>query len=178
MDPIALIDKYYHEHPTVQEILLTHSTKVAQEALQIADRHPQYKVDRQFLEEAAMLHDIGIIFCYAPTIDCVGEHDYIEHGILGAELLRQEGLPKHAGVAEHHTGTGITMEQIIQEDLPLPLQDYCPKTNEEVLICYADKYYSKSHPEDRKSVEAIRRSLRRHGNDCVERFDYWLQLFG
>jgi uncharacterized protein len=47
-------------------------------------------------------------------------------------------------VAERHTGTGISYEQIIREQLPIPLQDYTPQTLEERLICYADKFYSKT----------------------------------
>ena len=92
-----------------------------------------------------MLHDIGIIYCNAPKIYCNGPHKYIEHGYLGAELLRAEGFPKHALVAERHTGTGITIEQVEREELPIPERDYCPQSLEEKIICYADKFYSKSH---------------------------------
>ena len=91
-----------------------------------------------------MLHDIGIFYCNAPNIHCHGTHTYIEHGYLGAELLRNEGFPKHALVAERHTGTGITIEQIIREDLPIPERDYCPQSIEEKIVCYADKFYLKA----------------------------------
>ena len=145
MDYNAIIDKYYGNVPELRHILVTHSRQVADRALRIIDKHPEWDVDRQFVEEAAMLHDIGIIFCDAPKIHCHGSHKYIEHGYLGAELLRQEGLPKHALVAERHTGTGITIEQIVREELPIPERDYCPQSLEEKIICYADKFYSKSH---------------------------------
>ena len=155
MDYIKLIDKYYADSPELREVLLTHSRQVADRALRIVDAHPEWTngegtngeclVDRQFIEEAAMLHDIGIIFCDAPKIHCVGPHKYIEHGYLGAELLRREGLEKHALVAERHTGTGITIEQVEREELPIPERDYCPQSLEEKIICYADKFYSKSH---------------------------------
>ena len=149
IDYLSLIDKYYSEFPELRHILVTHSRQVADRALSIVDRHPEWEeqglVDRTFIEEAAMLHDIGIIFCHAPKIYCNGPHKYIEHGYLGAELLRQEGLPKHALVAERHTGTGITIEQVEREELPIPERDYCPQSLEEKIICYADKFYSKSH---------------------------------
>ena len=91
---LALIDKYYADSPELRHVLLTHSRQVADRALRIVDAHPEWVrdglVDRQFIEEAAMLHDIGIIFCDAPKIHCVGPHKYIEHGYLGAELLRRE----------------------------------------------------------------------------------------
>ena len=63
--------------------------------MQIIDAHPDWNVDREFVAEAAMLHDIGIIHCNAPKIYCVGPHQYIEHGYLGGEMLREEGLPQH-----------------------------------------------------------------------------------
>ena len=72
IDYIALIDKYYAGQPELRHVLVTHSRQVADRALAIVDRHPEWEeqglVDRTFIEEAAMLHDIGIIFCHAPKI--------------------------------------------------------------------------------------------------------------
>lgn len=179
-----IIDKYYADQPELREVLLTHSRQVADRALRIVDAHQgrwlldgeEYVVDRQFVEEAAMLHDIGILYCEAPRIFCVGSHRYIEHGYLGAELLRKEGLPRHALVAERHTGTGITMEQVIREDLPVPVQDYCPVSLEEKIICYADKFYSKTHLGEEVSAAKVRESIWRYGHDAVLRWDNLLKL--
>jgi uncharacterized protein len=135
------------------------------------------EIDPVFVEEAAMLHDIGVVFCNAPKIHCMGSHAYIEHGCLGAEILRQEGLPKHASVAERHTGTGITIEQIVRENLPIPLQDYSPRTLEERLICYADKFYSKTKLGQDKPMSKIRQHLWKYGSDTVNRFDEMQVLF-
>lgn len=60
MCPRELIDKYYPEADELKHILLTHSRSVADKALWIADNHPELSLDRDFLYEAAMLHDIGI----------------------------------------------------------------------------------------------------------------------
>ena len=177
MNPLELIDKYYKDSPELRHILLTHSQQVATRALQIVDCHPELKADRQFVEEAAMLHDIGIIFCDAPKIYCFGDHKYIEHGYLGAELLRREGLPRHAGVAERHTGSGITLEQVIREELPLPERDYCPQTLEEEIICYADKFYSKSHLGEETPYQKVRYNIWRYGHEAVQRFDNWQKRF-
>ena len=181
MDYIKLIDKYYADSPELRHILLTHSRQVADRALAIIDAHPQWEeqglVDRTFVEEAAMLHDIGIIFCDAPKIYCNGPHKYIEHGYLGAELLRKEGLPKHALVAERHTGTGITIEQVEREELPIPERDYCPQSLEEKIICYADKFYSKTRPGTERTVVEAMRSLEKFGWDGVKRFQKWVDLF-
>ena len=125
-----------------------------------------------------MLHDIGIIYCHAPKIFCVGEHQYIEHGYLGAELLRAEGLPKHALVAERHTGTGITVEQVIREELPIPERDYCPQSLEEKIICYADKFYSKSHLGEEVSIDKIKYNIWKYGHEAILRWNELVELMG
>ncbi len=179
-DYLSLIDKYYAEQPQLRHILLTHSRQVADRALQIIDRHPQWEkdglVDRRFVEEAAMLHDIGIIYCNAPKIYCNGPHAYIEHGYLGAELLRREGLPKHALVAERHTGTGITIEQIEREELPIPERDYCPQSIEEKVICYADKFYSKSHLGEEVALDKIKYNIWKYGHEGFLRWEALVAL--
>jgi uncharacterized protein len=146
-------------------------------AVSICDKHPELKMDRQFIIEAAMLHDIGIFRCDAPGIECFGTEPYICHGRIGAEILRSEGFPRHARVCERHTGAGITKEEIIKQNLPLPHQDFLPETLEEKVICYADKFYSKTHPEREKSYEKARKSLAKFGNEGLERFESYHQLF-
>lgn len=180
---LEIIDKYYHDQPELKDLLLRHSRQVADKALSIVDSHPEWTrpehplVDRVFIEEAAMLHDIGIIYCDAPRIFCFGPHKYIEHGFLGAELLRSEGLPKHALVAERHTGSGISIEQVIREELPIPERDYCPVSLEEKIICYADKFYSKSHLGEEVSLAKIKQTIWRYGHDAVLRWDEMTSLF-
>ena len=46
---------------------MVHSRQVADRCLLIAKKHPELKLDVEFLEEAAMLHDIGIYRCNAPA---------------------------------------------------------------------------------------------------------------
>lgn len=124
-----------------------------------------------------MLHDIGIVLADAPGIECYGTEPYIRHGLLGAEILRAEGLEAHARVAERHTGTGLTVEQITRQQLPLPARDFSPETLEEQVICYADKFYSKSHLEREKTPEQVLRSLEKFGDEGVERFRRWMEMF-
>lgn len=181
IDYKALLTKYCAGNAELLHILLTHSRQVADRALSILEAHPEWiksgEIDPVFIEEAAMLHDIGVVLCDAPKIHCLGKHAYIEHGYLGAEILRQEGLPKHAAVAERHTGTGISYEQIIREQLPIPLQDYTPRTLEERLICYADKFYSKNKLGEDKPMSKIRQHMWKYGSDSVRRFDELQILF-
>ena len=177
MKVLNLIHKYYAGQPELEQILLKHSEDVAQRVLEIAEAHPEFHLDRQFLYEAAMLHDIGILYVDAPGICCLGTRPYICHGMLGAELLRNEGLPAHARVAERHTGTGLTKEEILRQSLPLPPRDFVPETIEEKIICYADKFFSKSHLEEVKTPEQAMRSLEKFGPSCVDTFKAWMSEF-
>ena len=169
MDYLSIINKYYPDDNALRHILLKHSRDVARKALLIAERHPELQLDRQFIEEAAMLHDLGIFLCHAPAIECFGTEPYICHGRLGAELLRAAGYPAHARVCERHTGAGLSPEDIVRQALP--------QTMEEKVICYADKFYSKTHIDDEKTSEQAARSLAKFGEEGLERFRAWEKMF-
>lgn len=177
MDYNAIINKYYPEQNELKEILLTHSRHVANKALDMARKHPEFNMDLQFIEEAAMVHDIGICQCDAAGIYCFGTHPYICHGVLGAEMMRSEGFPKHALVCERHTGTGLTLDYIIKNDLPLPHRDLVPVTMEEQVICFADKFFSKTHPDKEKTKEEALKSVSKFGEECSAKFNHWCQMF-
>lgn len=172
-----LIDKYYPEDNELRHILINHSQSVARKALQIVSSHPELHLEAQFVEEAAMLHDLGIFRTDAPGIQCFGSEPYICHGRLGAEILRKEGYERHARVCERHTGAGITCKEIIAQGLPLPHQDFLPETMEEKVICYADKFFSKTHLDREKSIEKAEKSLAKFGEDGVMRFREWERMF-
>jgi uncharacterized domain HDIG len=177
MAPLEIIKEYYPEHSKGYNILVDHSISVTEKALSLAKKHPEMKLDLTFVYEAAMLHDIGIFKTNAPEIYCFGEYPYICHGYLGAELLNKKGYPRHALVCERHTGTGLSLEEIKNRELPLPHRDMMPVSLEEQLICFADKFFSKSKPEKEKSPDKIRKSLSKHGIGSVKRFDNWCRLF-
>ena len=163
MDYLSIINKYYPNDDDLRRLLLKHSRQVADRCLQIARKHKELPVDVQFLEEAAMLHDIGIYQCDAPSIYCKGTEPYIKHGPIGGELLSAEGFPRHARVAERHTGTG--------------LPGYEPETLEEQIVCYADKFYSKSSPDHVRSVLETAQSLEKFGHEGVRKFLSWSERF-
>ena len=163
--PYTIIDKYYPDENQLRHILLTHSEQVAKKALQVADSHPEFLLDRQFLEEASLLHDIGIFLCDAPGIQCFGNSRYICHGYLGAELMRREGYERHALVCERHTGAGLSLSQIEAQNLPVPHRDMLPVSMEEQVIA------------EEKTIEQARKSLLKFGEEGVKRFDRWCQMF-
>lgn len=177
MDYQAIIDKYYPEENELRRILMIHSRSVADKALAIAEAHPELHIDKQFVEEAAMLHDIGIFRTNAPSIQCFGTEPYICHGTIGAQLMREEGFPQHALVCERHTGSGLSLLEIERQNLPVPHHDMLPLSLEEKLICYADKFFSKTHLDRERTVEQARNSLLKFGEEGIARFDTWIQLF-
>lgn len=177
MEYQTIIDQYYPDDNDLRRLLLLHSRQVADKCLDIVRKHRELPVDVQFLEEAAMLHDIGICECHAPSIYCEGKEPYIRHGLIGGQMLRQAGFPRHARVCERHTGTGLTCEQIVRQQLPLPEEDFVPETLEEQIVCYADKFFSKSSPERVRSVLETAQSLEKFGHEGVEKFLEWAKKF-
>ncbi len=178
MDYMAIINKYYPEDNDCKRILVKHSRMVADFALEIVERNPQLALDAQFVEEAAMLHDIGIFLTLAPDIGCRGEAQYICHGFLGAEILRKEGFPQHARVCERHTGTGLTKERIAEGGWQLPQIDMLPETLEEQLICFADKFFSKVKYLHRpRTFQQVIESMARISPESVEKVKEWAGVF-
>ncbi|APG28901.1 phosphohydrolase [Syntrophotalea acetylenivorans] len=180
MNPIALIEKHYPPGSTTHRILLQHSEQVAEKAVIIANRMPKTAVDTDFVREAALLHDIGILFTAAPLLGCKGTLPYLCHGIKGRELLDAEGLPRHALVCERHIGVGLSAEEIVRQKLPLPVRDMLPLSLEERIVAYADLFFSKNPAKlgFERSVDKVRNSLARHGEDKVVIFDKWHERFG
>lgn len=180
MNPLKIIQKYYDKESKLYNILVTHSRNVANKALQIAKNNPQYNPDLKFIEEAAMLHDIGIIKTNAPKIECFGDFPYIAHGYLGREILEKEGLIKHALVCERHTGVGLSLEDITSQNLPIPKRDMRPQSIEEEIICLADKFYSKGSRglNEEESVDEIREEMKKFGEEKVKRLNYLVEKFG
>lgn len=177
MDYNLIIHKYYSNNPELLQILLKHSKAVADKALAIAEAHSELRLDRQFIMEAAMVHDIGIIKTDAPDIQCFGTEPYIRHGVCGAEIMRAEGYPRHARVCERHTGAGLSKAEIEAQDLPLPRVDLLPETLEEKVICYADKFFSKTRLDREKTIEQAERSVAKHGDEGLKRFKEMEELF-
>jgi uncharacterized protein len=180
MTPYEIIDELYEPGSDLYVMLLEHSRRVAEKALAVADRlPPSLNPDRKFLEEAALLHDIGIHRTRAPELCCYGEHPYLRHGVIGREILEARGMPRHARVCECHVGVGITADEVRRNRLPLPERDMVPETLEEIIVAYADKFYSKDcrtvYREN--SLERILEGMRRHGPEKAEIFRGWAQRF-
>lgn len=174
-----LIDNIYKENKKAKEILLIHSKIVLDKALYIANQKPELNINIDLLIDGVMLHDIGIIKTNSPKINCYGKHPYIMHGVLGKEIIEKTNFKHLALFAERHTGTGLSKEDIINGNLPLPHRDMLPISIEEQLLCFADLFYSKGKGEleKEKSISKIRESLSKFGIHQVEQFDKWCKIF-
>ncbi len=185
MNPLGIIEHFYDPGTPLYQTLVHHSRVVAQKSLAIARSLDLpglnlKKLDFNFIEQAAMLHDIGIFMTQARSLGCTGENPYICHGYLGRKLLDDQGLPEKFGrVCERHTGAGITKENIEKNRLPLPARDMVPITIEEKIICVADKYHSKS-PKKKDKIITTADIIQELGNisqDHADRFSTWAREF-
>lgn len=180
MDPMAIIDKYYPPESPLNRILVDHSRQVAEKSLEIARTIADPDLDLLFIEQAALLHDIGIFLTASPKLGCTGDAPYVCHGYLGRELLDNEGLdPAYGRVAERHTGAGLSLETIHRHKLPLPRRDMVPVTPAEKIICCADKFFSKTGParHQPRTVPQILMDLSAIDPAHARRFARWAKDF-
>lgn len=176
----TIIDKYFPEGSPARRYYISHVESVTKMALDICDKNPALRADRELVETAAMLHDVGICKVNAPDIGCHGDAPYIQHGILGAEIVRNEGFPEIGDFCENHIGVGgFSKEYIVENRLPLPPRDMIPTTIEEKIVAFADKFFSKSAKSltAPKKMEEIRRDAAKYGAEKVALFDEWLKMF-
>jgi len=75
----------------------------------------------------------------------------------------REGVGALARVCARHTGTGLPGLE--------------PETWEEKIVCYADKFFSKTKLDREKTYEEARQSLMKFGEEGVRKFEEWHRLF-
>ena len=179
MKPIDIINEFYALGTKAHEILLRHSEAVAEKALHLAGKISDLKPDTRFIEEAAMLHDIGIFYTNSPAIGCNGTYPYVCHGYLGRKLMEDRGYHRHALVCERHVGAGLSKDDINTFNLPLPKRDMVPVSLEEQIVCYADKFFSKKPDQNTEelSVDAVEKKIESYGPEQALRFKTWVDLF-
>lgn len=177
LDALSLLEKYFVNKEAL-DIVYRHSRAVADKALAIARGASDPSLDLRFIEEAALLHDIGVCRVNAPGLHCFGSAPYICHGIIGREILEAEGLPRHALVCERHIGVGLTVYDILNQKLPLPEREMSPLTPNERIVALADLFFSKKGELSReKTVPRVKSDLLAFGQEKVEIFESWLDDF-
>jgi len=112
----------------IQHSVRRHSERVADKALEIANKITKAKVDKNLIEIGAILHDIGRTTTHG-----------FNHALIGGKILRERGFSeKLARICERHILGGLSAQEA--KELGLPNKDYLPKTLEEKIICLADKH--------------------------------------
>ncbi|TXT53365.1 MAG: tRNA 2'-O-methylase [Promethearchaeota archaeon] len=131
-----------------------HSIKVAEKALEIAQKIKKVSVDAKLVEIGALFHDIGRSKTHG-----------LEHGIMGAKLLKNRGFPrKVARICATHVLGGLDSKEIKKHMKGTDISngnDFLPKTTEEKIVCLADKYL--------KGTKEV---------DLESRFNSWFHKYG
>ncbi|MEU8285168.1 HD domain-containing protein [Micromonospora sp. NPDC048905] len=159
------------------ELVYTHCQIICEVAEQLLGRYP-VPLDTALVRAGSLLHDIGVYRLYNDA----GQLDhgtYVRHGILGHTMLRELGFPELVNrFCSHHTGVGLTRDDVVRQGLPLPVRDYTADTVEEQLVMYADKFHSKTTPPTFLTASSFAASVRRFGDDKVDRFAAMVKTFG
>ncbi|MFI9824337.1 HD domain-containing protein [Streptomyces sp. NPDC052013] len=135
-------------------------------------------VDAELVRAGCLLHDIGVYRLYGDD-GRLDHENYIRHGLLGHEILAEEGFPEPLRrFCSHHTGVGLTRQDIRAQGLPLPPADYLAVTREERLVMYADKFHTKSRPSAFLTPDEYAAHVRRFGEDKVTAFESLRVEFG
>ncbi|MBD3208434.1 MAG: HDIG domain-containing protein [Candidatus Nealsonbacteria bacterium] len=180
VDYFEIIQKYINPSSETYRFYIIHAILVTAKALTIGRKIGLSSEQLNFIEEAAMLHDIGIINTREKEIGCMGDKPYILHVVEGEKILRSEGLQDHARVAKNHIGVGITKSEIIEKELPLPPEDIVAEKTEDRVVSYSDLFYSKN-PDliwQERSLEKTEAKLRRLGDRQLKIFRKWHLEFG
>lgn len=178
-DPHTILEKYFEKNSISYKYILIHSECVANKALEIASHNKKLNLDLEFIRVGAMLHDIGVCMVNAPAIGCFGQLPYIAHTYSGREIMEKEGFPNIALICERHIGVGLSKLDIVSHKLPLPARDMIPLSNEEKIICLADKFYSKSKETLRtaKPIALIRDEIEKFGQSKRLMLDSMIEDF-
>lgn len=174
-----IIQKYIPADSPTYPIYITHVTLVTKKALDIARKLGLTERQLQFIEEAGMLHDIGIVKISDEEISCTGDLPYIAHGVEGRKILEAEGLPEHALICERHTGVGIFKDEIIARNLPLPEHDMLAVSTEEKIVSYADLFFTKDPKRIwyERTIEEAKGTIEKFGQKYVDIFEEWQKEF-
>ncbi|MBY8882101.1 HD domain-containing protein [Actinacidiphila acidipaludis] len=176
-DEIRALHQRHAPSPELFDSVYTHCEIVAKIADQLAETTGT-AADRDLVRAGCLLHDIGVYRLY----DASGrrsDESYLLHGLLGHEILRGAGFPEElCRFCSCHTGVGLTRQDIVVQQLPLPEGDYVAVTTEEQLVMYADKFHSKTSPPRFVNADSYAEHVRRFGEDKVEDFARLRAKFG
>lgn len=180
--PDQQIEELHKKYAKTDEdfsLVYTHCQVVEAIAMQLLDANPLTSINRELVHIGCLLHDIGAYQVLEDGKFVKG----VRHGTIGEQILKNEGFSEVIyRFASHHTGVGLTEQDVIDQGLPIPIADYTAKTDEERLIMYADKFHSKSNPPVEPpyfcTFDWFRNSVQKFGPDKAAKFDALAEMFG
>ena len=118
---------------------------VTDKALKIGLLHPELNPDLEFIEEAAMIHDIGIFMTNAPNLFTVLANTLtLPTATWDANSLPVWVFPNMVWFVNGIQELEFQKKRLTKKNYPCPHRDLIPETVEEQIIAFADKFYSKS----------------------------------
>ncbi|MFF6883191.1 HD domain-containing protein [Streptomyces sp. NPDC012421] len=176
-DDIRALHRKHAPSDAAFALVFTHCEIVAAIADQLLARSGR-GADADLVRAGCLLHDIGVYRLYDAD-GRFGDAPYVTHGVLGHQLLAEEGLPEAlCRFCSCHTGVGLTREDVLAQGLPIPPADYLPVTAEERMVMYADKFHSKSTPPRFVSPDSFEERIGRFGQEKVTVFQGLRRLYG
>lgn len=179
LQQIQALHRKYAPNDTEYDLVFTHGKIVAEIALWCADNIDE-PVNREALETAAVLHDIGSYpFVGAVSTSLEYRKSYPQHAIVGARILADEGLPEAvSSIVETHVLLGITPTEIETAGWALPARSYEPTTIEGRLLCYADRFHTKLPTPVFYSFDTYLKRLEDNFPAQAQKFKDWSAEFG
>lgn len=169
---IEALHKKYASSDEIFSQVWEHCNIVKEIALDLVEQN-KLKIDNDLLVAGALLHDIGAYKVY------YDRKNYIKHGVIGAEILKSEGVSLELQrFASHHTGVGLDSDDIKNLGIETDEESLLAETLEEKLVMYADKFHSKTEPPTFNSVEFYKQKVQEFGPGKLEIFETMLKEFG
>jgi uncharacterized protein len=174
---IERLHRKYAPNQQVYDLVYGHCQIVAEMALWCAENVTDTDIDKQLLETAALLHDVGSYAFFDDNGKGLNSRLYPQHAILGAKILTDEGIDERiTSIIATHVLLGLTKKEIIDKPWPLPEHNYEPQNIEGELLCYADRFHSKKPCFNNFDtfLEGLKQDLPLQG----EKFEQWSRRFG
>ena len=100
-------------------------------------------------------------------------------GCWATSFLRDLGFPESiCRFCSCHTGVGLSRDDVLRHDFPIPVDDYLAESGEEELVMYADNFHSKTRPPVFVTAVSYAAGVRRFGEDKAARFASMLERYG
>lgn len=175
------IERFHHKYAPndkVYNLVYGHCQIVSEISLWCADNIAhETKIDKKLLQAACLLHDVGSYAFFDNDGNNLNDRLYPQHAILGAKILEDEGVDNRiTSIVATHVLLGLTKKEIIETPWYLPERGYEPNSVEGQLLCYADRFHSKTPTFN--AFDTFHDRLRQNLPLQAAKFEEWSNRFG